>query len=1032
MDAESNKNVNYWNDLGLIFGLKKELEKLQGTLSTINAVLLDAEEKQESSHAVKNWISRLEDVVYDADDLLDEFDYAILRQKVLARRQVRKFFSSSNPLAFGLKIGPRIKEITERLDAVAADISKYNLSARVTADLKAKNTERETASKVRSTIIGREKNKEHIIQSLLQEQIDHHGDIISIVAIVGFGGLGKTTLAQLVYNDAKVKNFFNSRIWVCVPEEFDVRIIFKKILESLGGSKVDDLDLDIYLRKLEENLEGKRYLLVLDDMWNESNSRWDDFSKHLVFGAPGSKILVTTRSKNVASTMGVNVTHFLKVLNEDQSWALFELVAFEGQGQMDQNLKIIGQDVAQKCKGVPLTIKCLGGLMRQNPNEKYWLSIKENEIWKLRKEDDDVFPFLRLSYIHLPSHLKQCFAFCSIFPKDFKISKDLLIQSWRAQGYIQLRGNENIQDIGDEYFNDLLSRFFFEEEEKDVYGNIIYCKMHDLIHDLALSTAKSSFYWMKDVKEKIPSRVRHVSLEEIPKEEISKKVVSTLLKAKGIRTVYFESYHIKNLFIRNVTFSSFNCLRMLNLSYMNIVVLPNSIGKLKHLKYLDLSDNRMEVLPNAIAKLHSLQTLLLCHCSNLKELPKDIRQLINLEYLNIDLCNNLKCLPKGLGELTSLQRLSRFIVNSVEKNFSIAATLNELRDLNDLGKYLCIENINKVRNVELESMEAILKEKKRLQSLRLEWNCYARGDKEKDELLLDNLKPHQNLKGLMVYGYGGARFSTWLSSLSNLVELHIDRCRNCQHLPPLDHLSSLKSFTLQGFHVLKHLPPLDHMLSLKSLTLQGFHVLEHLPSLDHLSSLESLTLQGFHVLEHLPPLDHLSSLKSLSLHGFRVLEHLPPLDHLSSLKSLALQGFHVLKHLPPLDHLSSLKSLFLRGFRVLEHLPPLDHLSSLKFLSLQGFRVLEHLPPLDHLSSLKSLSLNGFRVLEHLPPLDHLSSLESLILQEFHVLEHVEDSFPYPCSTPRTFFPSLKKLLIRKCLNLQGWWRIKKENKGSN
>ncbi|KAK6269776.1 hypothetical protein POUND7_006881 [Theobroma cacao] len=247
---------------------------------------------------------------------------------------------------------------------------------------------------------------------------------------------------------------------------------------------------------------------------------------------------------------------------------------------------------------------------------------------------------------------------------------------------------------------------------------------------------------------------------------------------------------------------------MLNLSRMNIDILPNSISKLKHLRYLDLSGNgRLAVLPNAVTKLHTLQTLLLYSCKSLKELPRDTWQLISLEYLGIDGCDDLKCLPKGLGKLTSLQRLQRFIVNSVKKGFSGAATLNELRDLNDLGNYLSIENLDMVRNVELESMETNLKGKKRLQSLQLGWKDSASRDYRKDELLLDNLQPHHYLKELSVYGYEGAKFSRWLSYLKNLVKIHIYKSWNFQHvvtLPPLDELSSLQSITLEDLPLLEH------------------------------------------------------------------------------------------------------------------------------------------------------------------------------------------------------------------------------------
>ncbi|XP_007020985.2 PREDICTED: putative disease resistance protein RGA3 [Theobroma cacao] len=830
-DFVSNTVSGAGQRLCLIFKRDEDLEKIRDTLTTVKEFSLDAEEKQESDPALKKSIIEVQDVVYDADDLLDEIDYEILGEKVRAREQepgvharkkVRKLISS-------FEMGPKIKEIRGRLDKAAAVISTFNLRKRVAEqDKKAKCIYRETASKVRSEIIGREKDKGEIIKLLLQEQNDH-GDSISIVAIVGFGGLGKTSLAQLVYNDAEVESYFQRRIWVCVSEEFNVGIIFKKILESLEGDKVNDLCLDIYVDKLQEKLKGKKYLLVLDDVWNENNLEWDKFSQYLVFGASGSKILVTTRNKTVSSTMGVHDPYLLKGLNEDQSWVLFKQVAFQGQGQIDTDLRVIGGDVARKCKGVPLVLKCLGGLMRQKPDKNYWSSVQKNEIWKVLEKDDSIFPVLQLSYIHLPRHLKQCFAFCSLFPKDFKIFKDKLIRSWQAQGYIQLMENENVQDIGEEYFNNLLSRSFFQEEEKDAVGNIICCKMHDLIHDLALSVTGHHFHWMKDEKENISKRVRHVSSEKN-----SKEVVLTLLETKEIRTIFFRTHIFEDLFLQNVTFSCFNCLRMLNLSRMDIDILPDSIGELKHLRYLDLSsNNKMKVLPDTITKLHHLQTLLLEHCTSLEELPRDIQHLISLEYLNIDNCQALKYLSKGLRELTSLQRLGRFIVNSVEESFSAAATLNELRDLNDLRNSLTIEHLEKVKNVEFESKEANLKKKKRLQSLKLywrsplHWSPSSLASVEKDESLLNNLEPHPNLKELMVSSYGGARFSSWLSSLTNLVDLQIAHLRNCQRLPPLDHFSSLKSLTLYFSNALKRLPPLDHLSSLKCLVLVELNALEY-------------------------------------------------------------------------------------------------------------------------------------------------------------------------------------------------------------
>ncbi|WRX28632.1 NB-ARC - like 10, partial [Theobroma cacao] len=188
---------------------RSELDELRKTLDIVKAVILDAEEKQESNLVVKHWIIRLEDVVSDAEDLLDEFDYEILRQKVRPRGQVRKIFRS-------FRMGPRVKEIRERLEVVAREINTFDFNVRVVElDKKRKNTDRETASKVRpELVIGREEDKEHIIE-LLKEQ--NHGDSnFNIIAIVGFGGLGKTSLARLVYNDAQVADSFKG-IWILFP-----------------------------------------------------------------------------------------------------------------------------------------------------------------------------------------------------------------------------------------------------------------------------------------------------------------------------------------------------------------------------------------------------------------------------------------------------------------------------------------------------------------------------------------------------------------------------------------------------------------------------------------------------------------------------------------------------------------------------------------------------------------------------------------------------------------------------------------------
>ncbi|KAF2319540.1 hypothetical protein GH714_016877 [Hevea brasiliensis] len=308
-------------EIGLVYGFKNDLRRLQTTLSTIKAILLDAEEKQEQSHAVKDWIKRLKDVVYDADDLLDDVATEGLRRKVEGQgRMVRKvcdFFSSSNQIAFRFKMGHRIKDIKKRLDDVAKDISTFGFIAsnQGVANMQVMNNWRETDSFVlKSEFIGREADKEKIIESLLSPNNQSN---VSIVAIVGFGGLGKTALAQLVFNDEKVENCFDLKKWVCISEESNVQMLVKMILKSATSDEVLNWPLEQLQIRLRQCLEGKKYLLVLDDVWKVNYKIWGQLRKYLMVGAIGSKILVTTRNKSVALDMDVDSPYELGGLTED-------------------------------------------------------------------------------------------------------------------------------------------------------------------------------------------------------------------------------------------------------------------------------------------------------------------------------------------------------------------------------------------------------------------------------------------------------------------------------------------------------------------------------------------------------------------------------------------------------------------------------------------------------------------------------------------------------------------------------------------
>ncbi|XP_030963697.1 putative disease resistance protein RGA4 [Quercus lobata] len=798
-------------EIKLACGVKDELENLKSTVSTIQAVLLDAEKQGSHNNEVKDWLKKLRDVFLDADDVLDDFSTEALQHNVMTgskmTKEVRIFFSSSNQLAFSLKMGHRIKAIRERLNVIADDRMKFHFKE-IPIESQVMNKDRETYSFVlEEDVVGREDDKNKIINLLLDSNTVEN---VSIIPIVGIGGLGKTTLAKLIYNDEIVKNNFKLKLWICISDNFDIKHIVKQILESLGNGRNEE-SLDILQNHLREKLNGKKYFLVLDDLWNEDIEKWLLLKNLLMGGARGSRIVVTTRLIKVADIMGTTPPHELKRLDPEKAWSLFTKMAFKG-GKEPENQGIIdlGKEIVRKCIGVPLAIRTIGSLLYGKTSKIEWQSFLDDELSKLTQQENNISLTLKLSYDHLPPHLKQCFAYCRLFPKDYRINVNTLINLWVAQGFIVVEGpRQRFVDIGRKYFMELLWRSFFQDVKNDDLGNMEWCKMHDLMHDLAILMSGTESAILNSSRKNVIEKVRHVSFDLVD----SSRQFSILMPHKRkIRTILAASVGGK---LGNLTcdalISNFNYLRALDLSELEIHVVPHSIGKLKHLRYLDLSKNEnMEFLPDSITKLLNLWTLQLDNCHSLKELPRGLKKLVNLRHLDVSGCYKLTHMPLGLGHLTSLEILPTFVVRCSwykKKQAESGGGLSELKELSNLGGSLEIEGLGHGEDDMVECKATNMKQKQHLQELTLLWGrlpddgeteCY-------DDMSLEGLEPHPNLKALKLWRYMGVRIPSWVSSLTNLVHVHLFRNDRLQHLPPLNQLPFLKSLSLEKMEALEYI-----------------------------------------------------------------------------------------------------------------------------------------------------------------------------------------------------------------------------------
>ncbi|XP_056686648.1 putative disease resistance protein RGA3 [Spinacia oleracea] len=731
------------DEIASVWGFKDRLEDLKNTINTIKDVLLDAEDRQYDSRVIRGWLERLAVVVYSADDLFDKVGTVALQKQIQGgnklTKEVTTFFSNSNQIKFALSVSQKIKTIRQELDRIVRDGREFAFVYRPHEEgsvisTSSRRRRDQTYSFVDADeVIGRDGDKKTILNILLAS-CETEDEILHVIPIVGIEGQGKTTLAQLIYNDPQVEKYFELRLWVCVSKVFDIKLITEKILKSATKAETPNLEMEQLQGQLRKELGDKRYLLVLDDVWNENREEWLKLRALLKIGRKGSKILVTTRSREVAKIMGTVPVCELQGLSEEKSWELFQNMAFEhGHTQQKPHLIEVGKEIVKKCANVPLAIRTVGSLLYGKDDSK-WLSFKNRSLANLSDRENGVIDILKLSYQHLLSPLKNCFAYCALFPKDYEFDKEMLINLWMAEGFITPIKHEDhsLEELAEEYFFILMQRCFFQDIKKDEWGGISSCKMHDLMHDLAQQVAGVNCNVVANFGKsnsnqgihRLSFAYRLTSSWKIPNWILNLKRLRTFLLPKQVR----DGSTFSELICLEIV-SSFGCLRVLDLHNLGVRNLPSSIGKLIHLRYLNLSRNPITELPDSITDLLNLQTLNL----RLETLPKNMRKLGNLRSLDFSQCHCIRHMPSGLGELTSLHKLPRFTVNNrhlpkFSSKPSSSAKLSDLKNLDKLTGLLHIQILGKLKEPFLEATSANLKGKHGLTMLLIELDRWAYED----------------------------------------------------------------------------------------------------------------------------------------------------------------------------------------------------------------------------------------------------------------------------------------------------------------
>ncbi|VAI94046.1 unnamed protein product [Triticum turgidum subsp. durum] len=656
---------------------------------------------------------------------------------------------------------------------------------------------------------------------------------LSVMPIIGPGGIGKTTFAQHLYKDERVEERFPVRAWICVSTHFDVLKLSQQILSQIEekNSAYKISSLNQLQKSIQKRIKSKRILIVFDDIWECTTQDWETLLAPLGKGeTTGNMVLVTTRFPSKVDDVKTTNPIMLKGFEPDGFLTFFKGLIFEGEKpEKKHGLTSLAKDIAKKLKGSPLAAQTVGRLLKNDLREEHWMAVLKDNEWQKQKNNDDIMPSLKISYDYLPFQLKKCFSCFSLFPEDHRFSNLEITCFWSALGIIEKYEN---------YMEELLKNGFLVKEN-DRWSNQQYYVLHDLLHELAQSVSSQeclNIYSNASFRANdVPKSIRHLSITMKDKYVETSRIEMIKLKSKvdiaNLRALMiFRKYEEQIDEVIEDTFKEMEALRVLFIEVKSPESLPHFFPKLIHLRYLKISPSNFgsEVtFPSTLSRFYHLQLLDLSDWYDQSiNLPKDINRLSNLCHFIAE--REVHSNVPEVGKMKNLKELKEFHVKKESDGFE----LSELGDLTVLGGELSIYNLGNVATKE-EARKAKLVSKGDLKELRLVWGELdasesSDGASESSDSLdgptesssaldgtaelsdvLDGLEPHPNLQSLGIINHGGSVSPHWLCdhmSIKMLISLHLEGV-SWSILPPFGQLLHLRSLTLIHISTLVQIRP---------------------------------------------------------------------------------------------------------------------------------------------------------------------------------------------------------------------------------